>query len=361
MLITFVNQKLFDSQIMNDKTKSAKGYSIDQIQEPEDIGDVIYSMMVNANLSSINYFNDFTDQGLSPDSIGGLDTDERGIFELDNHGHCMAMSTHAFHQHLQTDPKKATQILVSRAVRKMLCFGAKPVAVSSLLYHIDFSDPLGQVIASGAKQGLENAARVFDLKIADRKIRFDHFIGYGPLSPTIIVSIIASIDDREKITAQEFKNKGNNIFLIGRSVEDIGSSEYLQFFHNIADSPLPWFDIRSEIQLQKTLLRLNELNLLNSANPIGKGGLFFTLLRASIPNSLGFDITTDAEIRRDAFLFGESMGRIIVDVCQEKEDLFVDTLTELKTPFFTVGHITKVEIRIDDVSFGHTGKMRAGI
>lgn len=344
---------------MNQTTDAISRFSIDQINEPEDIGDVIYSLMVNANLSAINYFNDFTEQALTPDSIGGSDTDERGIFELDNNGHYMAMSTHAFHHHLQIDPKRATEILVSRAVRKMICFGAKPIAVSSLLYHIDFSDPNGQYIASGAKQGLENATKKFNLRIADRKIRFDHFIGYGPLSPTIIISIIAGIDDKEKITMQDFKKKGNNIFLIGKSIEDLGSSEYLQFYHNIADSPLPAFDIEAEIKIHKSLARLQELQLVSSANPVGKGGLFFTLLRASIPNSLGFDITTDAEIRRDAFLFGEAMGRIVVDVSPEKEDQFVDTLTELKMPFFTVGHVTKGEIRIDDVPFGYTGKMKA--
>jgi len=346
---------------MNDKNKAVKEFSIDQIPEPEDLGEVIYAMMVNTNLSPINYFNDFTDQGLSPDSIGGIDTDERGIFELDNNGHCMAMSTHAFHQHLEAYPKRATEILVSKAVRKMICSGAKPIAISSLLYHIDFSDANGQIIASGAKNGLEDAAAIFGLKIADRKIRFDHFLGYGPLSPAIIVSIIAGIEDKGKITTSEFKNKGNNIFIIGRSVDDIGSSEYLNFYHGIADSPLPWFDIATEFRINKAVSGLINLNLLESSNPVGKGGLFFTLLRASIPNGLGFDITTDAEIRRDSFLFGESMGRILVEVASENEDLFVDTLTEMRMPFFTVGHITRGEIRIDDVSFGHTGKMKSSV
>jgi phosphoribosylformylglycinamidine synthase len=70
----------------------------------------------------------------------------------------MAMSTHAFHHHLQNDPQKATEILISRAARKMLCFGATPTAISAFLYHLDFADPNGQFIASGAKKGLENAA-----------------------------------------------------------------------------------------------------------------------------------------------------------------------------------------------------------
>jgi len=345
---------------MKDKKEETEKFSIDQVPEPEKIDEVIYSLMVNPNLSSINYFNDFSDITILPESIGGSDTDETGIFELESNGHFMAMGTHAFHHHLQDDPQKATEILVSRAARKMLCFGALPLAVSALLYHIDFADPNGHNIASWSKNGLENAASKFRLKIADRKIRFDHFIGHDPVPPTLIISIIASISDREKLATHRFKTKGNNIFMIGRSYNDIAFSEYLEFYHNYEHSPLPVFDIDTEVQIQKVLKFLHGKKLINSASPVGKGGLFFTLLRAGIPNGLGFDITTDAEIRRDAFLFGEAMGRIVVDVAPEKEDEFVDVMSELKAPFFTVGHVTRGEIRIDDVSYGYADKMSMG-
>lgn len=145
--------------------------------------------------------------------------------------------------------------------------------------------------------------------------------------------------------------------MIGRSVNDIGASEYLEFYQGISDSPLPAFNIKDEVKIQNVLKILHQRQLIGSANPVGKGGLFFTLLRASFPNDLGFDITTDAEIRKDAFLFGEAMGRIIVDVLPEKEDEFVDALSELNIPFFTLGHVTRGEIRIDDISMGFTDKM----
>jgi phosphoribosylformylglycinamidine synthase len=141
----------------------------------------------------------------------------------------------------------------------------------------------------------------------------------------------------------------------------LGSSEYLEFYHGIIDSPLPAFDINDELEIQAALKKLHELNLIRSASPIGKGGLFFTLLRSAIPNELGFDITTDAETRIDSFLFGEAMGRILVDVDPEKEDDFVDVLTEMKIPFFTLGHVTKGEIRVDDKSLGFIDKMTAGV
>jgi len=345
---------------MSEAVQAEKEFTIESIPEPENIGDVIFSLMVNPNLSSINYFNDFGDTNISPESIGGSDTYEMGLFDIDTNGNKMAMSTHALHHHLQNDPQKAIEILISRAARKMVCFGAKPFAISAFLYHINFADPNGQFIASGAKKGLENAAEKFGLKISDRKIRFDHFSEHGPVSPTIIISMMGQINNSENITTHTFKQKGNNIFLVGRNIDDICSSEYLEFYHEISESSLPAFNIEDEIGIQSAINKLNDMKLIESASPVGKGGLFFTLLRAAIPNELGFDITTAAETRMDSFLFGEAMGRIIVGVSPEKENEFVDALSEMKVPFFTLGHVTKGEIRIDDESMGYIDKMTPG-
>jgi len=360
-LITFASSTQKRIIAMSELKETRERFSIDDIKEPEKLEDVIFSLMVNPNLSTVNYFNDFSEQNISPDSLGDGDSEESGLFELDSDGNCMVMTTHAFHHHLEDNPQIATEILVSRATRKMLCLGASPVAVSAFLYHINYADPQGNFIASGAKRGLENAAQRFSLKILDRKIRFDHFAGHGPVPPTIIVSLMGVVEEKENLTTHIFRKKGNNIFMIGRSLEDIGASEYLEFYHGISDSPLPAFNIKNEVMIQQVIRKLIGLKLVSSASPVGKGGLFFTLLRAAFPSNLGFDITTDAEIRRDAFLFGESMGRIIVDVDPEKEDEFVDVLSEMKVPFFTLGHVTKGEIRIDDISFGFTDKMTTGI
>ena len=345
---------------MSDVVRAEKEFTIDSIPEPEKVEDVIFSLMVNPNLSSINYFNDFGELTISPEAIGNSDTDEIGLFDIDSNGNKMAMSTHALHHHLQNDPQKAIEILISRAARKMICFGVIPTAISAFLYHINFADPKGQFIASGAKKGLENAAEKFNLKVSDRKIRFDHFSEHGPLPATIIVSMMGQIRNKKNITTNSFKNKGNHIILIGRTVDDIGSSEYLEFYHEISDSPLPRFSINEEIKIQSAIKKLHKLKLIESASPVGKGGLFFTLLRAAIPGELGFDITTAAETRIDSFLFGEAMGRIIVGVNPDKEDEFVDALSEMKIPFFTLGHVTKGEIRIDDKSLGYVDKMTVG-
>jgi phosphoribosylformylglycinamidine synthase len=339
-------------------------FDIEQIPEPVKIEEVIYSLMVNPNLTPLNYFNDFSEIVPDPKKIGS-DYDESGIFELEDGTKLLAMTTHALHHHLENDPQKAAEILVSRATRKMVCYGAKPIAVSAMLYHINYSDPNEQFIAAGAKVGLENAAKAYNLKISDRKIRFDFFGEHGAQAPTMIVSILGSLKKDKKgeirnIT-QSFKQKGNNIFLIGKISDDISTSDYLEFYHGITDSPLPEFDLNLETKVISSVNSLIENDLILNATPVAKGGIFFTLLRACWLNGLGFDITTAAEVRTDAFLFGEAMGRVIVGVSKEKEDEFVDFMFDSKVPFFTLGHVTKGEIRIDDESFGFIDKMTGSL
>lgn len=341
---------------MIEQNNEIQEFTIDQLQEEQDIQDIVFNLMTDPNLAPINYFNDFTEEAIDVSAMSNDESDEIGMFCAEN-GQMMAMSTHALHHHLDADPQQATEILVARAVRKMICVGAVPEAISSFLYHINIADPNGQFIAAGAKKGLENACRKFNIKLTDRKIRFDYFSGHGPVSPTIIISIMASIPDKDKLVTYSFKKKGNNLFMIGNSYDDVNSSEYLEFYHEISDSSLPVFDIETEVKLHDIMKMLIEAGFLTSANPISKGGLFFTLLRAGMPSGLGFDVTTDAEVRRDSFLFGEAMGRIVVGVDPKNVDEFVDFMCSLKVPFFALGHVTKGEIRIDDESFGFIDKM----
>ncbi|TKG96046.1 hypothetical protein EYV94_07105 [Puteibacter caeruleilacunae] len=342
-------------------TEQELEFSIDQIPEPEDIQEVIFSLMVNPNLAPVNYFNDFSEEAIDPSLMAGDDTNESGIFEIDGSGEKVAMTTHAMHKYLAQDPQQTTELLVSKAARKMVCFGAKPVAVSAFLYHINVADVNGQAIASGSKKGLENVAEAYGLKISDRKIRFDNAMDGVAVPPTLIISMLGEIDDKKPLLTPSFKNKGNNIFVIGRFHDDVAASEYLQFFHEMTLSTLPVCDIDVEKQLHEVMDDLHTKGLIESASPVGVGGLFFSLLRAGMPNGLGFDITTDAETRKDAFLFGEAMGRLLVGVNPAKEDEFLDFMSASKIPFFNLGHVTRGEIRIDDASYGYVDKMAMNI
>ena len=179
-----------------------------------------------------------------------------------------------------------------------------------------------------------------------------------PVFPAPVIGMIGIMNNKNHQTTIGFKEKGDMIFLIGRSVEDINSSEYLVSYHQVKESPAPFFDMEQEYQVQQAVKDLIEHGLIRSAHDVSEGGLFVTLLESAMVRDMGFDITTSADIRTDAFLFGEAQGRVIVSVTSSNETPFVDFMLERDVPFSTLGHVTKSELRIDDDSYGFIHDMK---
>ena len=90
-------------------------------------------------------------------------------------------------------------------------------------------------------------------------------------------------------------------------------------YHKFNESTTPFFDLDVEFDLQTSISSLIKNKLILSAHDVSDGGLFITLLESSMHNNLGFSIQTNDQIRKDAFLFGESPSRVIVSVIKDKE------------------------------------------
>jgi phosphoribosylformylglycinamidine synthase len=91
---------------------------------------------------------------------------------------------------------------------------------------------------------------------------------------------------------------------------------------------------------------------ISSAHDVSDGGLFTTLCEMGFPNELGFDIVTDGEIRKDAFLFGESQSRIAVTVVEDYEEEFIDFVAASGVQLMLLGHVTQGRVTIDGENFG---------
>jgi hypothetical protein len=162
----------------------------------------------------------------------------------------------------------------------------------------------------------------------------------------------------EYLTSQAFKNKGDLIFMIGRSVSNLSGSVFQLVTNNGHVGHTPPVDISFEKQLVLAMAVLHQRKLIASACNVSQGGLFSALTDCALAGSLGFDVTTDAELRSDAFLFNEAPGRVIITVPIVNETQFIDTLIECDIPFSILGHVTKDELRIDDLSYGFVADVR---
>jgi hypothetical protein len=107
-----------------------------------------------------------------------------------------------------------------------------------------------------------------------------------------------------------------------------------------------------------TSMELIREGVVASAHDVSEGGLFVTLLESAMAGGLGFDLTTDAEIRPDAFLFGEAQSRIAVSVRPEDEERFLDIMMRNGVEFDLLGHVTKGAVRVDDEEWGNVADYR---
>jgi len=96
-----------------------------------------------------------------------------------------------------------------------------------------------------------------------------------------------------------------------------------------------------------------ESDFIGSLHLINGEGLFKTLIESCTMNSLGFDITSDEESTVDEFLNGRSRYLAVVSVNADQENDFVDYMFNHGVSVTLLGHTTKGELRVDDVSYGY--------
>jgi phosphoribosylformylglycinamidine synthase len=156
----------------------------------------------------------------------------------------------------------------------------------------------------------------------------------------------------------DFKIAGDQIFLIGESVNDIGCSEYVYSYHKIKNSSAPYFDLETEYKVQQVVKEVIQRKLVQSAHDVSDGGLFIALAESAMHRNLGFSIETDFDCRADAFLFGEAQSRVVVSVNEKNLDQFLDVLAKSDIQWANLGSVTDGEILIDEQSFGHISEAK---
>ena len=129
-----------------------------------------------------------------------------------------------------------------------------------------------------------------------------------------------------------FDKKGDTIYLLGE-------------YHDRDEEA----DNSSNIEI---LYDAIEHKLVTSAHQLKGKGLFCGLVEACAVKKLGFDITSDSEMPEKDFLFDDRNPAILVSVDGNQEDKFVDYMFNNGVRLTLLGHVTKGEMRLDDLSFG---------
>ncbi|RVU02962.1 phosphoribosylformylglycinamidine synthase subunit PurL [Mucilaginibacter limnophilus] len=329
-------------------------FKIEDVAEPEDLVAVAEHLLGHPNIASKRWVTDQYDSMVGVSTMTTNRPSDAAVVAVRDTEKAIVLTVDCNSRYVYADPQKGCAIAVAEAARNITCAGGEPVAITNCL---NFGNPyIPEVYWQfvSAIKGMGEACTRFETPVTGGNVSFyNQSSDEGPVFPTPTIGMLGVMVNIDNIMTLDFKQPGDFIYLIGESVNDISSSQYLASWHKISASPAPYFDLDKEYATHQVIKELIKHKMVQSVHDVADGGLYVALAESAMPNKLGFDIATDAAIRKDAFLFGEAQGRIVVTVAPADQDRFVELMATSETDFTLLGTVTDGYFHVDEQLFGH--------
>ena len=337
--------------------KKYKEFKIDKISVPSNLVEVGHFLFSQPNIASKKWVYEQYDSMVGTNNVSTNHPSDAGVALVKGTLKGIAMSVDCNSRYVHADPEVGTAIAVSEAARNIVVSGGNPSAITNCLNFGNPYHPESYWQFVGAIKGMSKACEKFSTPVTGGNVSFyNQSIVAGkevPVFPTPTIGMIGLLDDVREIMSLNFKAAKDHIFLIGKIVNDISSSEYLVKYHNIKESPAPYFDIDEEYELHQCIKNLISKKMINAAHDCADGGLFVSIVEMAMNSNLGCEINFKSDIRKDAFLFGESQGRVVVTVSNDQLELFYSEIKAINIDYFFLGEVSKeANIKIDSINFG---------
>jgi phosphoribosylformylglycinamidine synthase len=337
--------------------KRFQEFKIDNVKEPEDLIAVANFLTENYNIASKKWVYEQYDSMVGTANMSTNFPTDAGIVNLRESSKALAMTVDCNSRMVNANPEEGCAMAVAEAARNIVCSGGSPSAITNCL---NFGNPYNPEVYwqfVGSIKGMSKACRKFSTPVTGGNVSFYNQSSIDgrevPVFPTPTIGMLGIVEDKKHITTLAFQNSDSLIYLLGDSLNDISCSEYLVAYHKINESSTPFFDLDVEFELQQSVSSLIKEDLIISAHDVSDGGLFITLLESSMANNLGFSINSDDNIRKDAFLFGESPSRVVVSIDNCNKKAFETLLSKTKTSFHQIGTVTEGDLLVDGELFGN--------
>ena len=247
------------------------------------------------------------------------------IKPLHNSWKGIAITTVANPHIAKIDPYMGALYTLDEAVRNLVAVGARPHSLSDCL---NFGNPereeiMGEFVESC--RALGEGARILGTPYVSGNVSFYNEAFGKNIPPTVVLMAVGILDDIRKAVTSDFKESGNNVYLVGRTAPQMGGSEYYRLIG--ADSTaVPEVNISLTRKLSESLLDAIHSGMVRACHDISHGGLAVALAEMSIGGAIGaeIDIGLMEHMRDDFRLFSESPTRWVCEVNPKYAEDFED-------------------------------------
>jgi phosphoribosylformylglycinamidine synthase subunit PurL len=331
----------------------AKKFHIDSIAVPTDLKKVAQQLVAHPNIASKQWVYNQYDSMVGTINMSTNALSDAAIVNIKGTNKALALKVDCNSRYVNADPEQGCAIAVCEAARNIVCSGGVPSAITNCL---NFGNPYNPEVYwqfVGSIKGMSKACEKLQTPVTGGNVSFYNQSSYeGPVFPTPTIGMLGVVEDKKHITTLGFKSEGDAVYLLGRSRNDINSSEYVYSYHGVKNTPAPDFDLNEEYEVQQATMAAIRAGLLRSAHDCADGGLFVTLLESAMVNGLGVEIVSDKNVRKDAFLFGESQSRVVVSVSAAHEAALKTQLEKSAIAFSKLGTVKGQSIVVDSEELG---------
>jgi len=254
---------------------------------------------------------------------------------------------------------------VDEAVRNAVVAGADPTRLS-LLDNFAWGDPtdpvtLGRLVA--ACKGCHDAAVANGAPfVSGKDSLYNEFVHpdgtRDPVTSTLIITAVGVVADIGRIPAVGLLHPGNDIWLLGPATGLLGGSHLDEVTGGDQGGYLPGADPDS-VGRHREMHAAIEAGLVRSAHDLSEGGLAVAAAEWAFAGRRGL-ILAVAEHHSAYELFGEGLGRYLLEVRSEDADALLDHAPSAQrvgwvTDDDRVRIGTELDVGLDDIERAFTG------
>ncbi|UCH33447.1 MAG: phosphoribosylformylglycinamidine synthase subunit PurL [Armatimonadota bacterium] len=262
----------------------------------------------------------------------------------------VAVTTDCNSRYCYLDPFVGAQIAVAEAARNVVCTGAEPAGITDGLNFGNPEKPDRFWQFRRAVEGLVRACGEFGIPVVSGNVSFYNETPTDVVHPTPVIGMVGVIEDLERRCTMDFKEQGDEVVLLGETLEELGGTEYLAVVHGMETGRPPALDLEREKAVQRACLAAIRTGLVQSAHDCSDGGLAVALAESCIRGNVGAEIRLpeeQADMRLDAALFGESQSRIVLSVRAEDVAAVGRIADAHGAPWSRIGRVAGSALRIE--------------
>ena len=337
--------------------KKIKAFDINAIAEPTNLKAIAEQLLTLPNIASKRWIYTQYDSMVGTGNVSTNGPSDAAIVLAKPTNKALALTTDCNSRYVFADPYKGAMIAVAEAARNIVCSGGEPLGVTNCLNFGNPFDPQVYYQFVHAIKGMGEACIKFDTPVTGGNVSFYNQGPDGAVYPTPTIGMVGLLDNVANKMTMDFKQEGDEIYLIGTQRNDIGSSEYVHKICGVEYSPAPYFDIDEELHVQKAVGKMISHHLIESAHDVSEGGLFVTLMESCFNRNLGINVSHNAakeNIRKDAYWFGEAQSRVVISISKAKRNDFIQLLEKVEPLECTyLGTVSNGSISINMEDWGN--------